>query len=571
MKNIIKCFVFLSLFFFYSPTQARDTITDWYLKDFQSNITVNKDSSVNIVENITADCGDLPDKHGIFRVLPTKMYIDANKSITTPISLNSITDFNNSPLKYSTLKNNVDNTLTWKIGDANKTVTSVNYYKIDYLEKNVIRFDNSKFDEFYWNLNGNFWDIQTDQYSAKITFPSEVNKNQSEVNLYSGDFKDNLNGLATFKWLDDHTIEVDSKQMLNPAEGITISITFPKGIFTPYKPTFWEVNWQYLSFLIPVLILLLCSNLWNKYGKDPKINPTIVPEFAIPDNLSPMKMGMILSDNNLKSQYISAAIINCAVKKALKIEKIEKKGIFGTDDYKLTKTAGKNLTNDEKILLDKIFASKTEIKLSDLKNKFYNDIPKISESITKKLVAEELILTRSRILQIVYIVIASVFFFSSFFVLILSGLLTTSFILTAIIIFVFSFLMKVRTQKGAEMVRKIRGFELYMRTAEKYRQQFNEKENIFERFLPYAIMFGITGLWIEKMKLIYGQEYFTRYHPIWFYGAGFASFDAHAFESTLNSMTSNMATTLSSNPSSSGAGGGGFSGGGGGGGGGGGW
>ncbi len=110
-----------------------------------------------------------------------------------------------------------------------------------------------------------------------------------------------------------------------------------------------------------------------------------------------------------------------------------------------------------------------------------------------------------------------------------------------------------------------------MNTAEKYRQRFNEKENYFEKFLPYAIVFGMTGEWIKKMRDIYGEEYFNRYHPIWFYGAAFTNFDVDSFSSELNSMTSNMASTMASHPSSSGSGGGGFSGGGGGGGGGGGW
>lgn len=127
-------------------------------------------------------------------------------------------------------------------------------------------------------------------------------------------------------------------------------------------------------------------------------------------------------------------------------------------------------------------------------------------------------------------------------------------------------------------MRQIKGFKLYMDTAEKYRQKFNEKENIvpagrqvFEKFLPYAIMFGITKEWTKKMRRIYGEEYFNHYHPIWFVGPNFASFNADSLASEISSMSSHMSSTISSSPSSSGSGGGGFSGGGGGGGGGGGW
>jgi uncharacterized membrane protein len=139
---------------------------------------------------------------------------------------------------------------------------------------------------------------------------------------------------------------------------------------------------------------------------------------------------------------------------------------------------------------------------------------------------------------------------------------------SGLIFLVFSFFMPKRTKKGMEALWKIKGFKLYMKTAEQHRQQFYEKENIFEKFLPYAIVFGMTKLWIKKMEEIYGKEYFSTYHPAWYVGAEAISFDASVFESQLSSITSAIGSISSS---SSGSAGGGFSGGGGGGGGGGGW
>jgi Predicted membrane protein (DUF2207). len=84
--------------------------------------------------------------------------------------------------------------------------------------------------------------------------------------------------------------------------------------------------------------------------------------------------------------------------------------------------------------------------------------------------------------------------------------------------------MPKRTLKGAELNWRVKGFKLYMETAEKYRAQFNEKENIFEKFLPYAMVFGMTKLWIKKMEKIYGKEYFASYHPVWYAGNFAAGF-----------------------------------------------
>jgi len=549
------------------------TITDWYIKDFQSEIVVNKDSSVLITEKITADCGNLSGKHGIFRILPTQTKSSGSEVIKTPVELVSITDFNNVPLKYETIKSYSDHTITWKIGDPNKTVKGINYYKIKYKVQNVIRFNNSNFDEFYWNLNGNFWQLDIDKFSAQIKFPDGVNKDSSQVSYYAGNFGSKDRTLANYNWVDKNTLEFISTEILKPGQGITVSVTSVKGVFTPYVPGFLEQYGYYFAFLLPIIVFIICILLWKKYGRDPKINPTIVPEFDIPSKLSPMELGAVLTDGAIKPQFISAAIVNLAVNKIIKIEEIEKKGVFGSADYKLIKLSSvtAKISVSETVLLDKLFGGKSEILMSDLKNKFYQDIPAISKAVVDPLAEKKLVQRRNKWFLFGFIILASGFFGLSFSLAVLAWQLFLSFFLSAIIIFIFAFLLRQRTKESAELLRQIKGFKLYMETAEKYRQQFNEKENIFERFLPYAIVFGITKLWAEKMKLIYGKDYFNNYHPYWYTGVAMTSFNADTFSSNINSLSSSMASTLASSPSSSGSGGGGFSGGGGGGGGGGGW
>jgi len=108
---------------------------------------------------------------------------------------------------------------------------------------------------------------------------------------------------------------------------------------------------------------------------------------------------------------------------------------------------------------------------------------------------------------------------------------------------------------------------MYMKTAEKYRQQFYEEENIFDKLLPYAIVFGMVKQWAKKMEKIYGKDYYRTHYPIWYLG-GTGKFDVNSFVSTINSISSSISSNVSSGSGSRGAGG---VGGGGGGGGGGGW
>jgi uncharacterized membrane protein YgcG len=570
MKKILSLLFLVALFLIPTATYARENVNYWYIKDFQTDITVNKDSSLDITEKIVADCG-YAQKHGISRVLPTVQYLEG-KTTKSPISLKSITDFDGKSYHYESESDPFDKTITWKIGSENILVTGENNYKVEYLVKNAVRGENEKFDELYWNILGNFWDIPIDSFSAKIHFPEGANQSNIDLNVYSGEFgaKNDINIKTEFT--DAKTLLVSYDKTLEPGKGITVSATFPKNIVTPYEPTFWEKYGSYFFYLLPLIVFLICYKLWQKYGRDPKINPTVAPEFEIPEKLSPVEMGLVYSDGTLKNNYISASIINLAVHGFLKIKRIEKKGFFSSEDSEFTKTKSiAPQSPSEEALLAGLFEGKDKVKLSDLKNKFYVHLPQITSKGKTFLQKKDFLVPYSKTLFYVFLVIGIVALLGSFMQFAFNTSLGLASLMSAIIIIVFAPLMQKRSKKGHEVFRKILGFKMYMDKAEKYRQRYLEKENIFEKFLPYAILFGITTQWIKKMKDIYGEEYFNNYHPAWYYGAGIATFNAESFSSQINQVSSNMASTMSSAPSSSGSGGGGFSGGGGGGGGGGGW
>lgn len=549
-----------------SIARESSEITDWYIKDFQSEIIVNKDSSLDITEKITADCGNLPGKHGIYRVLPTQVYRTTSEVIKTPIKLISITDFDGKPIHFEESSSFTYHTVSWKIGDPDITVRGENHYQIKYKVQNAVRFDSADFDELYWNLNGNFWEIETDSFTGKIVFPAEITKSNAKIDYYTGSFGAKSQEAAAYTWVSDNVLQFNSTRTLKTGEGITASIIFPKNIITPYKPGFFEKYWQYFTFFLPIISFIIGLLLWLKYGNDPNIKGPIVPEFGIPGDLKPMEMGEVMTNGKLYASHISAGIVNLAVQKIIKIEKAENK------DYKLIllEKAPKDLSGAEALLIEKLFSDKDEVMLSKLKNKFYSELGTLEDSVKQKLESEKLVGGSNSCLRIAFIMLAVSAFPATFF-FIIWWILALNLLLTSIIFIVFAVIIPRRSLEAVQMMRKIEGFKLYMKTAEKYRQQFNEKENIFEKFLPYAMVFGITGLWIEKMKKIYGQDYFETYHPIWFVGPGFEHFDAGSFDNAISGLSSNMASTLASSPSSSGGGGGGFSGGGGGGGGGGGW
>ncbi len=574
MKHLYKIlFSFLILFLWQAPVQARDNVIDWYIKDFQILINVNQDSSLDITEKILADCGTATDKHGIFRIFP-KEYKTVDGNFILPLELISITDGKGNKLKYSVISDS--GTITYKIGDSNIYVQGENNYEIKYRIKNTIRTGNKDFDELYWNVLGNYWDLEIDKFTAQINFPTEINKDNAKISYYTGILGSKESNLVTYKWSSNNILNIINSRTILRNEGVTISVTFPKNIITQYNLTFKDkYGFSFGDIIIflffPLLAFFISLKFWKKYGRDPHFKKTIIPEFEIPENLTPIEMGGLMDKGGLHNNATTATIIRLGVLGYLKIEKVEKKIVFiDMSDFKLIRTDKQDsgdLYEAEKYILNKLFITGLEVNLKDMKTSFYKEKPKISQIILNDFEDREFVSKAGQKYQKIMFVVGSVLFLVCFLFSYIPVILY-SIIFAAGIVIIFACYMGSLTLKGAEVNWRIKGFKLYMNTAEKYRSRFQEQEGTLDKLLPYAILFGITKRWLEKMKDIYGDKYFENYHPAYLVGvAGLTDFG------NFTSMISEMSRSISSNTSasSSGAGGGGSVGGGGGGGGGGGW
>jgi uncharacterized membrane protein len=128
--------------------------------------------------------------------------------------------------------------------------------------------------------------------------------------------------------------------------------------------------------------------------------------------------------------------------------------------------------------------------------------------------------------------------------------------------------MPARTAAGTAMVRRIRGFRVVIDKAETHLSRWAEQEDIFTRYLPYAVVFGLTDKWAKAFAGLATEPDTSS----WYVGSRALSYGA--FAQSIDGFAVTTGGTLASTPSgsgSSGFGGGGVSGGGGGGGGGGSW
>lgn len=299
--------------------------------------------------------------------------------------------------------------------------------------------------------------------------------------------------------------------------------------------------------------------IWRyvKYGRDPKIRKAIAPEFKPPNNIPPVLLGS-LKDEKVDMVDITSTIINSAYKGYIHIKELGKK------NYELKKQKSfDDLESLEKFIMEKIFGSKESVKTNSLKNTFYKKIPDIKDHIFEAMVEYKYFERRPDTVRKIATGIGIAIIIIG---VILSVALTTveiftlgpSVILTGILLLTLAQFMPAKTKLGAEVLHKVKGFKMYLETAERYTLQ-NLTPELFERFLAYAIVFGVEKKWAKNFEDIYTSP------PDWYEGDSWTTFNTLLLADALSSMDTSVASAMSVAPSSSGSsfGGGGWSGGGG--------
>jgi len=339
----------------------------------------------------------------------------------------------------------------------------------------------------------------------------------------------------------------------------------------------------YSAFKLIILLFFLAVGFepiytYRKKGRDPHGRGVLVPQYDPPDKLLPAEIGSIV-DERVDMRDLTSTIIDLCVRGYLKIKVLPKTQglLFKTDDYELIKLdkgkpGDRGLSEFEKMFIEKIFGGSSTKKISDLQNKFYADLPALKDSLYKNLVDKGYFPVSPGAVRKKYFIKALLLIFGGWFLMFAEiAIFRTGYSffisINGWLSLLFAYFMPQKTKKGVEAREHILGFKHYMEIAEKERLKFQEKENIFYEFLPFAMALGVADKWSNAFKDIYKEP------PQWFVGYA-GPFSPTAFTHSLNSVSGSIGSSFASHPSG-GSGGsgfsGGFSGGGGGGGGGGSW
>ena len=580
----------------------------WDIESFDVQYDVQENGTIEATETIRVDFGGLQ-KHGIFRYFFTRVPCgDELPGAQQPIddcpsgssraydySIKSVKKLDGSNWKYDV--SNSGGKLTVKIGDGDVFISGPQDYVIEYTVRGALD-GYEDHDELYWDASGQ-WPVSMSAFTLTVTLPEGA---ETMALCYEGYTGSNESCSAA---ADGSTIRYASSRELSEDEQVTIVAGWQTGLVDTRPPalqdqaslsdffTFDDLEWAGLGGSAILGILIVMSSWWF-HGRDKAYltvnyltadtqeqtkpvfgGPPVVVEFLPPDDLRPAQMGVLL-DERADTLDVTATIVDMAVRGYLHISELPKKGWFGSNDWKLTKMKEPDGLNAFEVKVFKgLFGSKDEVELSDLKYKFADDLATAKNLLYDDAMRLKWFQMKPESARGMWILvgIALVFFgigLSAFASLTISrGLFFLGLIPAGVFMLFMSRSMARRTATGSEMLRRVLGFRLYIETAEKYRQAFNEQENIFARYLPFAIVFGSVGKWAKAFE---GLEATAAASTTSWY-SGTRPFAPMVFSSNLQSFSSSVGSTLSSTASSSGGSGfsGGSSGGGGGGGGGGSW
>ena len=549
--------------------QAKAQGVGEHVDRFDSVIVVEP-NEFRVVETIQYAFGP-GSHHGIFRDIPISYPTEfGNKSVT--LSNISVTNASTTPYPYTV--SNLGRLLEVKIGDPNTLVSGKKTYIISYTIARAYGYFEA-YDELYWNITGSEWKVSIFAGSTTIILPHKINVALLKASCYQGTYGSMQPCLSIFgATTTTALVGFATKQPLAVGEGLTVALSFPKEVVR--QPTKLENFLQFLYdnpiLALPVLVLGLMCALWYTRGRDPSGRGTIVPEYEAPEGLTPLELSTVLHQK-AKTNDISSEIVYLATLGYIKITRLEEKGLLMTHtDYQLDRLkSNEGLSILDRYLFVGLFGSKETVKLSDLKNVFYEKVPGIIESASQSVVTKGYFKKNPTSVRTWYFYVGG-FAALLFFYLIPYGDLTVTAAggLSGIIIILFGLIMPRVTKKGAIMREQIKGLKMYMEVAEKDRIDFHnapqKSPEIFEKLLPFAMILGVEKAWAKQFEGIYNQS------PSWYSDPLHSGFRPVLFASDIRSFSTGAASTLASAPSGgSGSGGGGFSGGGFGGGGGGSW
>lgn len=595
---------------------------------FTADYRVAADGSMQVTETLVWQF-DGDQSHGIQRYIRTRAGYDPQPDRYRVYELSdaSAASPTGAPADLAVSQQGAETRL--RIGDPNQTVSGRHTYVVRYRLGHVVNgFEDHV--ELFWNVTGARTDIPTDAVKVSVRGPQPVNQASCFVGVQGstdpcpatpGDPATfSATGLAAGQQV---TVVAgfplgavtDVAPDLREGETGFSGDAAPASTVSPAVARSLSLLGYGGGVAAPVAAAALMGLLVWKRGRDeqyagltPGLSPVpgapaqvvrggqgpVAVQFQPPAGVRPGLVGTIV-DEQANTIDVSATVVDLAVRGFLTIEEVEKGGVFSRADWRLTRLEppeGEQLLGYEQTLLDGLFSTANPVLLSELKNHFSGTLSVVRNEMYDEVTrrgwfrkSPERQRGAWRLLGMA-LVVAGVgsgwlFGLNSLETDRVGGLslgvpsgvvLAVGLVVAGLIVMALGRRMAAKTAEGSAVLAQSLGFKQYLVTAEARQIAFEEAQDIFSRYLPFAIVFGVADRWAKVFAEVAAAAQAAGTSlaaPTWYYGyGGYTDFGGIA--SGVDSFSTMASGTFTSTPGSSGGSGfsgGGFSGGGGGGGG----
>ena len=536
------------------------------IQDFNTKITIQKDSSVFVSEKITYDFGQ-ETKHGIFREIP----LVSNNGPQLHIAVVTVEDANNHAYHYSA--SSADNVLQIKIGDPDIILSGIRTFVITYRVDNVVR-NFTDHDELYWNVTGNQWPVDIQHAEAEVMLP-DYSMSNIKMACFTGR-QNSTEKNCTFN-RGDASVNYSTTQGLHVGEGFTVVFGMPVGFIqrTQEVPPQtkrvvvndnanshpFQFSWLVGIFFILVIVIKLLKRRPIKLKPVlPRVlkNQPIVVEYNPPGNLSPIIIGTIF-DRKIDAADITSVILDLAIRGYLKIHfNVKRRKVLpDRKDFELIRLKdGADLTESaDQIVFSFLFdfSKRDSITLSELMRQQASVQPyikQIKEKIEKTLCKKgyfDLTLKQRKTMQLrICLALSVIALFVFPFIPMPDGIKMMLIPVLMVVVIIFAKLLSRVTQqlteKGLFVLKKILGFREFLQLTEKDKlNALNAPEmqpELFEKFLPYAMVLGVEEKWAKKFEGIYHTI------PNWYEDASATGFNSLLLAQSLREFNSSCGQAL---------------------------
>ncbi|HIF07886.1 MAG TPA: DUF2207 domain-containing protein [Gemmatimonadetes bacterium] len=168
---------------------------------------------------------------GVFRDIPVRYETPQRFNYNLILEIGSIVDETGQPLEYEESREGPNKRIKiWVPGatDADRTV------RLEYTVENALRFSEpgdgdfeAGYDELYWNVTGDEWEVPIRTATARITVPPEITGLDARV--YTGPVGSSTTTNATATEI-EYGFYVVTTETLGAREGMTVAMAWDPGI-----------------------------------------------------------------------------------------------------------------------------------------------------------------------------------------------------------------------------------------------------------------------------------------------------------------------------------------------------